>query len=401
MTAHARLSASSSERWINCPASMSHYPFDGSTDVPSKYAEEGTYVHALCELYASRMLEGHADPIESDERYKELINSELGLKYHSDEADDNASGWAEYLSKHQTASAELWHTTRLESRVSFDNYVQDGFGTPDAFIVHFKTDTGEVHRIDVFDYKNGRGFRVDAENNTQGMLYALGVIQLYDAVCPPGDAVNVGIHIVQPNSDNISYWSTTVSWLREWGANTIRPTSELAYYGKGGYAAGSWCRWCAGRGDCKTQQSHQLNLLKYDFDTGELADPDTLIHSDIEAILRRADDFRGWLYSVQAHVKNEALHGRKWIGFKVVSGRASRVWKDEAAVSEELIQRGFDEDSIFAPRKLLGIRAIEKLVGKKRLATELSHLWVKPAGKPALVPDTDPRPEISTINDFE
>ena len=52
-------------------------------------------------------------------------------------------------------------------------------------------------------------------------------------------------------------------------------------------------------------------------------------------------------------------------------------------------------------RKLYGITAMEKLVGKKKLTEILNKdpknpLIIKPAGKPTLVPETDKRPAINT-----
>lgn len=46
-------------------------------------------------------------------------------------------------------------------------------------------------------------------------------------------------------------------------------------------------------------------------------------------------------------------------------------------------------------KKIKTITALEKQVGKKRFAELFSDLVHKPAGKPALVPDTDKRPAMS------
>ena len=46
--AHARLNASSSNRWMMCPPSVKLS--EQFEDKPSTYAEEGTYLHELCEL---------------------------------------------------------------------------------------------------------------------------------------------------------------------------------------------------------------------------------------------------------------------------------------------------------------------------------------------------------------
>ena len=52
--AHARLSASGAERWLECPPSVKleeQFP-----DTSSEYAQEGTFMHELAEIYLERYL---------------------------------------------------------------------------------------------------------------------------------------------------------------------------------------------------------------------------------------------------------------------------------------------------------------------------------------------------------
>ena len=52
-------------------------------------------------------------------------------------------------------------------------------------------------------------------------------------------------------------------------------------------------------------------------------------------------------------------------------------------------------------QKLLGITAMEKLLGKKHFAELLAGLVERPQGKPVLVTEDDKRPEMNTAqNDF-
>ena len=61
---------------------------------------------------------------------------------------------------------------------------------------------------------------------------------------------------------------------------------------------------------------------------------------------------------------------------------------------------GFDEAMLYE-RKLLGLTAMEKLVGKKKLTETLGDLIVKPAGKPVLVPESDKREAITKVTAAE
>ena len=52
-------------------------------------------------------------------------------------------------------------------------------------------------------------------------------------------------------------------------------------------------------------------------------------------------------------------------------------------------------------QKLLGITAMEKLLGKKHFSDLLGGLIERPQGKPVLVTEDDKRPEMNTAqNDF-
>ena len=52
-------------------------------------------------------------------------------------------------------------------------------------------------------------------------------------------------------------------------------------------------------------------------------------------------------------------------------------------------------------QKLLGITAMERLLGKKHFSELLAGLVERPQGKPVLVTEDDKRPEMNTAqNDF-
>jgi len=73
-------------------------------------------------------------------------------------------------------------------------------------------------------------------------------------------------------------------------------------------------------------------------------------------------------------------------------------------VAATLIAAGYEEYKLYT-KSLLGITAMEKLIGKKKFTELLKELVVKPSGKPTLVPESDKRPEInsaaSAVEDFK
>ena len=70
---HARLSPSSSERWIRCPPSIKLGEEYGPPDEGSVYAEEGTEAHSLCEFLLRKA------------RGEEAVDPRPGFKYYDQE----------------------------------------------------------------------------------------------------------------------------------------------------------------------------------------------------------------------------------------------------------------------------------------------------------------------------
>ena len=118
---------------------------------------------------------------------------------------------------------------------------------------------------------------------------------------------------------------------------------------------------------------------------------------EIAEILPQIDSLVSWAEDIKSYALEQALSGVRYPGFKLVEGRSNRKYTDEVAVAAVVSNAGYDPYE----KKLLGITAMTKQLGKKKFDELLSGLIVKPQGKPVLVPQTDKRPELSTAaNDF-
>ena len=84
-----------------------------------------------------------------------------------------------------------------------------------------------------------------------------------------------------------------------------------------------------------------------------------------------------------------------WHGFKLVESRTNRKYTDEEAVIRAANAAGYHD--IFK-KSLIPITEMEKLMGKKALAEVLGGLIEKPKGRPTLVPVSDKRPAITTMD---
>jgi len=259
--------------------------------------------------------------------------------------------------------------------------VPHGFGTGDCIIIADKT-------LHIIDFKYGQGVLVEAEQNPQMMLYALGALRIYDTLY---DIEDVAMTIYQPRRENISTWTISVSDLLAWAENELVPKAKLAFEGQGDYMPGPWCTFCKAAVKCRARAEEKLALARYEF-----AQPPLLTDAEIEEILGKLDDLTRWAEEIKAYAQDAALnHGKQWHGYKVVEGRSVRKYSNEAAVIEAANAAGYHD--IFR-RSLLPITEMEKLMGKQEFAEVLSGLIIKPAGKPTLVPITDKRPAMTNVN---
>ena len=364
MGKHALLSASSSHRWLNCPPSARLC--ENYEDKGNEYAQEGTDAHSLCEHKLKLALGmDTADPTEN-------------LSFYNEEMEQCACDYAGYVMELMEEAKKICKdpVVLIEQRLDFSRFVAEGVGTGDCVIIADGT-------LYIVDYKHGKGVEVSAVENPQMMLYALGALELFDGIY---DIDTVRMTIFQPRRENVSVCVMSKDDLLQWAYNDLMAKAKLAYEGGGEFACGDWCRFCKAKAACRKRAEYNLELAKYDF-----AMPDTLEDAEIAAILEKADELAAWAADVKEFALQQALGGVKYAGFKVVEGRSNRKYTDEDAVADTVKKAGYDP---YEP-KLLGITAMEKLLGKKQFAKLLSGLVEKPQGKPALVPESDKRQEMN------
>lgn len=374
---HAILSASSSDRWIHCPPSVRLS--EGFEDKGSDYALEGTCAHALAEYKLRKALGYPArDPTED-------------LAFYNEEMEEATDGYVAYVLEKVEAAKETCADplVLIEQRVDFSRWVEQGFGTSDAVIIADGT-------LRVIDYKHGLGVLVGADNNPQMMCYALGALELFDAIY---DIDSVAMTVYQPRRQNVSTFEMSKDDLYRWAEEVLKPTAELAFAGDGNFLCGEWCGFCKAKHECRARAEANLLLAQYDFKL-----PPLLEDSEIEVILSRADQLVSWVNDIKEYALQQAISGKDWTGFKLVEGRSNRRYTDEAAVTQVVTNAGFDPYE----RKLLGITAMQKLLGKSRFEELLSAYIEKPQGKPTLVPESDKRPVMNNAktdfmeeNDYE
>lgn len=365
---HALLSASGAHRWLNCtPSAVLESGEPGST---SNAAEQGTAAHALAEHKLRRALHQHPNmrPI------SEYIDTEM-----EGYTDDYADFVLEQIRDARQSCPDP--QALIEQRLDFSHVVPGGFGTGDAVIIAEPC-------LHIIDLKYGMGVLVEAENNPQLMLYALGALHAFGSLY---EITEVAVTIFQPRRSNVSTWTISTEELLAWAESEVAPKAALAAKGDGQFAAGSWCQFCKLAPTCRARAEANLYIAKYEF-----APPAELTDTEIADVLARLPLLTKWASDVEAYAASLAINqGKAWPGFKVVVGRSVRKYTDEIAVAEAAQAAGFTD--IF-DKKLITLTAMEKLMGKTQFADVLGELIHKPVGKPALVPDTDKRPALHVVS---
>ena len=370
MAKHAVLSASSSERWLNCPPSARLC--EAYEDKGSDYAAEGTDAHTLCEFRLKQALGIPVDdPIEN-------------LSWYNEEMEECAQGYAAYV-------MELLETAKqtctdpvvmIEQRVNFSRWVKEGFGTADCIVIADGV-------MNICDYKHGKGVEVSAVGNPQMRLYALGALEIFDDIY---DIEEIRMTIYQPRKGNISVDGMAKDDLLRWADTELYEKAEMAYAGQGDFRCGEWCRFCKAKAECRERAEANMELARYDFQAPALLDD-----SEIADILGKVDALTAWASDVKEFALQQAISGKEWTGWKLVEGRSNRRYTSDAAVAATVEGAGFDPYE----RKVMGVTAMQKMLGKSRFEELLAPYIEKPQGKPTLVPESDKRPAMNTAkNDF-
>lgn len=363
MGKHALLNASSAHRWLTCPPLPRLENFFEKE--VSEVANEGTDAHRLSEYKLRKVL-------------GEKVRKPK-LKYFDKDMDSYTDDYVNYIVE---TIENIKKSTKdpivlIEQRLDFSNYVPDGFGTGDCIIIADKI-------LHIIDLKYGRGVEVSAEENPQMMLYALGALNIYDALY---DIDEVVMNIFQPRKYNISSSKKSVRELKNWADTVLKEKAELAFNGLGVVTYGPWCQFSNCNVVLRARKDYHDKLMRF-----QLCSPHLLNDAEIEEVLEHIDDLVRWASEIKEYATKITLENDKeWSNYKLVEGRSIRKIKDEERVAEILKENGYND---IYRTSLLTLTELQKLLGKDKFNELLGDYIIKPEGKPTLVLKSDKRKEI-------
>lgn len=337
--AHSDTGASGLRRWRadHCPGSVNliRDKAPPELDIDDEVRDDGIEAHGFAERLLTAKDAGARSVL------KATFNNNGG---------DDAMFWGvvNYVDYVNLLASQPNATLQVEQRFKLDWLYEGLWGTADA-VVHspeslwIDNDTGEVHEgsiLHVIDFKYGF-VAVDAEENDQGLYYALGA---YFELRNQGKNVDrIVIHIVQPRAPGrkraVVTWSCDQTYLEAFALRlkadkiaTEDPNAPLR-------ADESWCRLCKGRTVCPKLSEPAYLVLR------EALREEGMPHNEIptmaEFISDRALQYKAaklatvWAKSIQDRTRSEMIAGHAFPGLKLVAPNSVRVLIDRPEIEKE------------------------------------------------------------------
>lgn len=384
---HSKLPPSSAHRWLICTLSpQMEEPFPS---VSSEAADQGTAAHSMAEQKIKH-------------RLHEQVSREPTI-YDDDEMDEHTDNYCTFVME-QVEDAKQYTDSPLvmvEQKLSFEDIIPDGFGTADLII-------GTPKKLYITDLKYGKGVPVFVSRglNPQLCIYAYGAYSNFRFLFP--DVESVVMTIYQPRIGNVDSAEISVAELVEWAQTFVKPKAIEAAGPGGELVPGEHCRFCKAKAVCKARAEEAMRLAQerftvidgsYETSQGEMPmyrfkSPSSLSQEELEDVLPILNRIQDWISSVFTYVADEAIsHGRKWRGYKVVEGKATRKYISEKMVEEACKKAGYTD---IYEQSLLPLTKLEKKLTKpefKRILVD-EGLVIKPRGKLTLTEEDDPRDAV-------
>lgn len=388
---HAELGPSSWDRWSNCPGSVALSRGRNST---SKYAAQGSVAHEV----ADRVLKG--DVISADALLGQVFQHE-GFDIEVD--DEMVEAVNEYVRfVHEEVGDGILLT---EQQVPIGHLTGEtgATGTADVIIIDDK-------RMKVIDLKYGKGVRVNATDNGQGRMYALGALHKFAAVYE--DLEEVEIIIVHPRlEDGITREVLSIGELEEFKdeveiaaghvamAGDISESDMLDQYLRPGEKQ---CKFCPAAGICPALKAELSNALvplsqcsAEDFadltmpkQASSVAVTPDVSNEKLAEFMRAVPLIETAITAVRAEVERRLFEGQQVPGFYLGVGRkGNRKWDADVDIEAELKKR---LGSQAYEKKLIGVPTAEKLFKQKpKTWAKIKNLIVQADGKPSVCAEGD------------
>jgi hypothetical protein len=385
---HSECSPSQLNRIILCPGSRRLKRLIDEP-VSNVYAEEGTLLHEITEYRIKKQLLGCSDSAKAlvEPTHQELtMEQEIAI----DDCIDYFNGFLYEIKN--IADINMISMEKSTDCTYFG--CPECNGRTDLIIESEQYDFSK--RKDIIDWKFGKGIKVFAENNVQGLGYAAGSFKSFDEM---RNTKIINIHIVQPRLDHYDTWQISGDYLYRWIQSIMIPAVKKSRDPNAKCIPGEeQCKWCVGP-ICKARLEMVNSIAAEIFSKNDepINIKDIANDEDIAHLLEKAQLLDGFIKDLKTYALSKALSTTGFPGYKAVAGKSFRSWRDEKETQDTIIKAieigdidNIEFDDIFET-KLLSVAKLEKLLKKAKNEDWFKRLYYKSAGKPTLVPQSDPR----------
>lgn len=393
--------------WLTCSGSL--IPNLLADDQTTYEAAEGTVAHWVAEQW-----------LRTGKRPKHLVGKVRHVEGWDIEIDDEMLAFVgDYVAWCQELEEDAVEFL-IETRVDFSDLtpIPNQGGTSDCIILIRKRNG--KYKLIVRDLKYGKGVRVVAEENTQGMIYGYGSWKIFRQKY---DIDEIEIGICHPRlDDGTTYFTITVDRLLEF-TEYVKERAHAAWqFDAPRTPSDGGCQWCKVRATCPALYLHIAEVTSdvfdddqdYDADEQDKANerleddlgpepfkfvnPHKLSTASLAKILRYRKVTEKFFSDVEAELLDRAISREQDIpGWKIVRGRANRKWPDsETEVYLKLKKLGLRDGHIYEQTIISPAEAEKRLHAKCGLTKDaaaklVNSLAIKPPGGKSLVRTIDKR----------
>lgn len=372
MTAHSRLAASASSRWLKCPGSIrliEKLISDGTIpkNRTNDAAQLGTAVHymveqALLKKRRCSSFKGEFVQVDGMEKSflitdKEVRNANLCVKYVR-----------KRMRKYDSNRIKMFPERRYDLTKVYK--IEMG-GTSDVTIAEMNG------TLEIDDYKNGR-WPVGVLGNTQLRIYGLGA---YHALNKRYNFQDVRLTIVQPNCDHedgpVRTECLTVEELLTWEKEVLIPVLKQIKSKKEKLVPDddAQCVWCEAKNHCEARLNNQPKFVPDVLgdelvpinDIGRLPSPSELSKKELENVLRNADSVLKFYNDCKKFALEQAENNNEdYYGFGLFPKLGNRLFKDEKLLKQKLRSKKIKvSDVTIKEERLMKVTELEKFLKSK------------------------------------
>lgn len=351
------MSPSNSSLWIHCPGSVKRTKTPSGELIQyslerieqSDYEAEGIRAHKMAQV-----------ELEYFKQYRckrnsfTRTNEEKFMKKYIDIYTDTVIQCFESLE-----NASLY----VEEKIDLTRIIPGTYGIIDCLVVS----KNEIH---IFDLKYGQGKKVRASDNSQLLIYAVGVVYRFYV----DYSTKIYIHIVAPRQagkdrpvDDVLEYS--VEEIHGWCNGVLLPAVEKVLKDEPEYKAGQWCKQysCPLYKDCRayvkyTLGGDELNRIieiLNDTTTNELKDDEKI------SLFQILEGWEDGCQALEEEVLDMMKNGKEVPGYRLEHKKTYRQITNEDIVKELLLSNGYTD--IYRETKIASPAQLEKRIGEEEL----------------------------------